>query len=481
MKHIIAFWLFAWLALFGASVQATEQSTHVVVAGETLSKISGVNWKADCELNKLANCNKIHVGQTLKLTAVASVGKTHAAVVHHPSCITLGAAPWNPEHRLERTLEGIDQLTTLTSAQKAVAKRLVQEGVKTSENQLVRDELFKEMLYLSKVSGQAKHVYDKPVCTSEEGGKPEVMDTYALGDGTYLAIPRRCGNPAVYMKPEPVVVPPVAPVVEVPSSVPTPVVNMPESGCPIDPKLVVGAEYEPKHSGNDAKSVYAAWAGYCTYRVAHGTVGVGVGGQFSAWEGHVNGGAGKFSGDISLVGPAVEYISDAGWDVESKLLAGELNETFRQGNYRSERHFDVAGMSVAYNNYERRNRGEKWLPETQASIVWAVPTQQAHDFNTYVNAAVRQWVYDGALQPYVQAGYFLEDPTAESMSLRVGIADSNRICGIGAGVDIDLKQGGEAFAVGGWCDVVKGMQVYRKQQRIKQVIVEDDDANIDVY
>lgn len=497
MKRTVWF-IACLLAFFGMSVVQAEP-THTVKRGETLSSIAGKNWKAVCALNKLVNCHQITVGRELKLIAAApsqvstkarAMATVGRPVVQQQSCITLGAAPWNAEHSPDRALEGINLLTTLTLEQKALAKQKMMQGDKVSGEELVGQQVFKEMLYQSKVTGKATHVYGKPICNPEQGGVPEIMDTYDLGSGVYLAIPRRCGNPAVFVKPVEPRVTPEAPLAEEPAaseSEPEKVVE--KGGCLIDPKLVVGQEHEPEHDGNDANSTYLAGAVYCTWRGETGTHGVGIGGQASMWDGHVNQGAGKFSGHLVSAGPAYEYISDNGWDMEAKLLFMKLDESFKQDAYKSERHFHLVGPSLSYNNYDRRQRGEKWFPEFQLNGVLGLPiskevshswqgkpiadTAELSKFGAYFNAGARAWIYDGdVLQPYVQLGYFLESPSAESISFRIGVADSNRICGIGIGIDHDLKLGGNANAWGFWCDVVKGIKVVRADYRLGQVMKE---------
>lgn len=485
-----------------AIVEPAPAARYVVREGDVMTARFGKAAAAVCALNKIRNCDVIYPGQELLLPTGVKAGKYVVRAARNPSCITLGVAPWNPEHQLERTLEGINQLTTLTPVQKAVAKQKVMSGEKASKDELTGRTVFREMLYQSRESfAKAKHVYDKPVCTSEEGGKVEVMDTYDLGDGTYLAIPKRCGNPAVYVKPvepapppepegtnppeEPPVAPPEEPVAE-------------EESCLLDPKLVIGQEHEPRHDGNDAHSTFLSGAVYCTWRGENGTHGVGIGGQASQWDGLVDHGAGKFSGHLATVGPAYEYISDNGWDAEGKLLFGKLVERFREGDYQSERQFNIAGVSGAANMYQREMAGEKALAKTQvfASVFFPLSHDAEHSwqgnqitdttdlrkFNFYVNAGVRQEIYNfGAFKLYGDLGYFLEDPTSESMSARIGITDPNSICGIGIGIDHDLKHGGDANAWGWWCDIVKGVKVVRRQHRMSQVIVEDSEANIDVY
>jgi hypothetical protein len=203
---------------------------------------------------------------------------------------------------------------------------------------------------------------------------------------------------------------------------------------------------------------------------------------------------------MHLVGPAYEYISDDGWDAEiSAPMVGKLYERFHQDKYESRRDFKLVGLSAGYNNYERRLRGEPWFPETQVFGTAAVPlsravshswdgqaiadTEELSRFGVYANAGVRAWLYedeDSVVLPYAQLGYFLETPSSESMSARLGISDPARIAGIGIGFDHDLKRGGDVFAWGWWLDVVKGVRVGRAVHRKHQMVVEAASRGITV-
>ncbi len=501
-----------------------EQAFYIVRPGDTgLGRFGALGWSQVVELNKLTNPNRIFPGQKLRLPENVrarddmmvfggAVVKTRAAKPIKPevACITLGVAPFNPEHSLARTLAGIDLLNTLSPQQKALAKEKVALANKTTTNELVDQQIFTEMLYQSKVSGQAKHVYGKPLCSADEGGQPEIMDSYDLGDGVFLAIPRRCGNPAVLMKPvlrreELVVVPQEPPppppaVVEKPVPAPEPAPmpketpkEQPAPVCLLDPKMVVGQEHEPVQDGNDAHSSFLTAALYCTWRGTWlddaGTHGVGFGLQGSWWSGRVNGGVGKFQGRLLAVGPGYEWISDKGWNVEGKVLFGRIHEYFNQGEYASSRTIDIVGPAASLNLGQRRARGEKFLPETRLYGMLGLPTsvEAEHSwegksiadtaelarFGFYLNLGLHQDVYDfEKFTLWGRAGYFNENPVSETANLRVGISDPQRICGIGVGLDFDLKQGGEAIGWGWWCDVVKGTQVVRSEYRLSQIIKE---------
>lgn len=193
---------------------------YVVRKGNTLEKVFGKKWKAVCEHNALKNCDQIRPGQILTLPAgVVAKAMTpqekpkstrRPVVASKPAggaeCIHLGADPYNPQSKLARTLDGIDALTELTAEQKYRARLWVIEAhygrgdINTvRKNVPIGKQIFKEML--SGISGIPKHTYNKPVCSSEPNGVPELMDTYDLGDGIFLGIPQRCGNPGLFIVP----------------------------------------------------------------------------------------------------------------------------------------------------------------------------------------------------------------------------------------------------------------------------------------
>ncbi len=360
-----------------------------------------------------------------------------------------------------------------------------------------------------------------PMRTAWDAKESVYGERFMLPSGKTLVWMRNCFNwvilpeeKTVFAPPPPPAEPPVAespppePIaIEPPADerVPaTPVAEVAKSFCNrFDPHLVVGQEHEPRHDGGDqADSNFLAAALYCTWRNEDddGTHGLGAKLTASSWSGTVNQRAGKYAGHMHLVGPAYEYISDDGWDAEVSVpMVGKLHERFHQDKYESRRDFTLAGISAGYNNYERRLRGEPWFPETQVFGTAAVPlsravshswdgqpitdTEELSRFGVYANAGVRWWLYedeDSMVLPYLQLGYFLETPSSESMSARLGIADVNRICGIGAGVDHDLKRGGDVLARGWWCDVVKGARVGRSAHRKHQMVVEAADRGITV-
>lgn len=503
-RSIAMKWLLSLLLLFGGvGSWAGPPPDHTVRPGENLSMIGkqyGYDWRVLCAFNGLtANCNSIQVDRKIRFPERRTSSASPKLTKEVP-CITLGVAPFNPEHEHNqaRTLLGIDLLSTLTARQKQLAKEKVLLGDKASEKELVGQQIFSEMLYASRATGKAEHVYGKPICTPEQGGQPEVMDTYDLGEGVFLSIPRRCGNPSVFVKPVPrreeVIQPePEKEVLQPEPKEPPFIVTEPsqpkpkeEQRCIFDPKAVLGQEHEPTVDGNDSHSTYLSVALYCTKRDKDGVWGVGVGTQDSWWHGRVNFGAGRFHGQLLSFGSAIERIADKGWTFEGKILFGRIHEKFGEGEYASHRQIDFMGPSISYNNYERRERGERFLPETRlfAMAGWATNVQAEHSwqgkpiadtkelsqFGALFQAGVHQDVYDHKYATlWARAGYFSETPFSETANLRIGVSDPQRVCGIGVGFDFDLKHGGEAFGYGWWCDLVKGADVARSGYRLSQV------------
>lgn len=179
-------WILGILLILGwvGAVQAGKLEFVRVDPGDTLSALFREETARACELNlelgriKSKNCDQIRPGEELQRPAKLPAKQAKAARPQRsePACITIGAAPFNPEHKLERMLQGIDLLTKLTPEQKELAKQKFARGEMATENELVGQQIFKEMLYQStQVKQGVKHVYGKPICSSEQGGQPEVI------------------------------------------------------------------------------------------------------------------------------------------------------------------------------------------------------------------------------------------------------------------------------------------------------------------
>lgn len=521
-----------------APVVTKEPRTYTVQPGDGLIERFGAeDAPYVCKLNQElleGNCNRVYPGQVLKLpdhvvpkgarvhvakqpsTAIAKpeAPKPKAKAVKRQSATlvdgeilyrVVGSAPLNGCGK--KSIDVINEeawvVLGLSEEDKAYLRQHIgRTGPRiniTSEEGLVRIEpgvRIEQVTFCRK--GQAVAV--GPMRTAWEADKAVYGERFVLPSGRALVWMRNCFNWITWQPPEKPVEPPEEetppaappPEEEPPTSIPEePQVpkEEPKRRCPIDPKAVVGQEHEPKHSGNDAHSTFLTAALYCTWRGEQGTHGIGVGTQDSWWNGKVNLGAGRYSGNLVSFGPAYEYISDNSWTFEGKLLFGRINENFRQGDYASHREIDFVGPSLSLNLYGRRERGEKWFSETRlfAMAGWATDVRAGHtwegksiddtkalsEFGGLFQAGVHQDIYDASkLTVWGRAGYFLEDPSSETANLRIGISDPKRVCGIGAGLDFDLKNGGEALGWGWWCDVAKGFNVARTEYRLNQATKE---------
>lgn len=515
---------------------AAETLSYTVKPGETLyGRFGRATGAKVCELNKklgtIQDCNRIRAGQVIQVpenvagTALAQVktaskpqakklSKLHPVVTQSVPALaqggeilyrTVGRAPLRECGKKDVDVINEEAWVALGLSEEDKAylrQHIGRTGPRiniTSEEGLVRIEpgvRIEQVTFCRK--GQAVAV--GPMRTAWEADKAVYGERFVLPSGRALVWMRNCFNWITWQPPEKSVEPPeeeTPPAAPPPEEEPPTLIpeerqvpkEEPERRCPIDPKAVVGQEHEPEHSGNDAHSTFLTAALYCTWRGEQGTHGIGVGTQDSWWNGKVNLGTGRYSGNLVSFGPAYEYISDNSWTFEGKLLFGRINENFRQSDYASHREIDFVGPSLSLNLYGRRERGEKWFSETRlfAMAGWATDVRAGHtwegksiddtkalsEFGGLFQAGVHQDIYDASkLTVWGRAGYFLEDPSSETANLRIGISDPKRVCGIGIGTDFDLKNGGEALGWGWWCDVAKGFNVARTEHRLNQATKE---------
>lgn len=190
---------------------------------------------------------------------------------------------------------------------------------------------------------------------------------------------------------------------------------------------------------------------------------LGLGGMYGGFEGRAFDGF-RFDGSQWGVSPAYKFYGK-GWDFNLKApMFGELDEHGKSadGRYRSEREFDLLGVGAGYNNYERQVRGEKWFPEYQifGRVGFPIGSQVSHsydgqgiadtrelrNFDGLVNVGVRLFIWDGDyVRPYVEAGYFGEEPTNRSLRAQIGVSDHRKIVFCGLGPNFNLTHGGESF------------------------------------
>lgn len=362
---------------------------------------------------------------------------------------------------------------------------------------------------------QGKVVAVGPMRTAWGSDKPVPAERFVLPSGKALAWMAECYNwiPVDAPPPPPVVVeetppapvpprveplPPTTPLVIEEPPPPTKVTEAPKPRglCDsLDPAAVIGQEHEPRQNGDSSHSTFLTASVYCLTRLPSDDGLHGYGGKvtYSDWHGTVNNRAGHYQGWNVLVGPSHKHVMDEGYDWEVSAGVGKQVEKYHEGAYASRREFDLVGVTAGYNDYRRRLAGETWDVERQyfGSLTLPVGKKVGHTifnqpiadtaelgrFNFGVQAGARWWFYENTdqfpLLPYLQGGIFVQHPTSASMSLRIGVADQDRVCGVGVGIDQDLQNGGDPVgAVGWWCDLIRGGQVVRAKVRKHQVITE---------
>jgi hypothetical protein len=226
----------------------------------------------------------------------------------------------------------------------------------------------------------------------------------------------------------------------------------------------------------------------------------GVGGLYNEFEGRAFDGF-RFDGHQWGVAPAYKFYGQ-GWDFNLKApMFGQLEEHGRTGDgrYRSRREFDLLGFGAGLNFYQRQVRGEKWFPETQVFTRMGFPidsdvkhswdgtpiadTRELEKFDGLINVGVRQILYDGEwVRPYLEAGYFGELPTNESLRLQVGISDRHKIIFAGIGPNFNLTQGGTSLLWSVGVDVANGFRYvrgeYRRDQFRKTLTAYDEETGM---
>ncbi len=214
----------------------------------------------------------------------------------------------------------------------------------------------------------------------------------------------------------------------------------------------------------------------------------GVGGKVNFWKGET---FEKFlyDGGYYAVGPAWKHSNYKGWDTGFKILIGKLweNGNDATGDYKSRREFGIAGISASYSNYERELHGKKFFPEHQlyAALFIPISSDVRHSwqgkniediadlkkFNYMLSIGGRLFLYKGEyLRPYIEAGYFTEDPTTHSLSFRLGVSDVEKIVFAGIGPNINLDHGTWALAGDVGVDIMRAIQVARSHHRKAEMI-----------
>lgn len=501
-------WLITLPLLLGAvGAWAGDTPPHKIEPGETLGSIGkkfGYDWRALCTFNKLDSCHVIQAGATIRFPIRGTiVGRPTTEL----ACITLGAAPFNPEHDLERALQGIDLLTTLTPEQKELAKQKVRSDDKATSMEWIGQQIFSEMLYRSTKAGKkVKHVYGKPICTSEQGGQPELMDTYDLGEGVMLSIPRRCGNPSVFIRPTPALLPPEPPE-EAPPLPPAPpasapVVNIPDPDpVPQEPPEaeVVARDYDwdaGLHVGGDKDVRFAGGegAGYPFIRYFEGgRYALGGGGSFGLWNGGTPDGY-RYSGEQAAFGLAQKFSFSNRRDVGVKFpMYGDLwgRGHDASGRYQQKMHASMWCASANYNDASREKAGERWVPEWQiwASLCDPFSQTKSHSWDgkaldastipdvkyvlgvggrVFLSKNLGDTGLAAKLQPFVEVGANKTAPNPTSGHLYGGLRTVDKVWGLGAG--LHWSNIGETFGATLTYDLGRHVKLHIQKERWDRMI-----------
>lgn len=468
-------WFFGILLLIFGWVSAVHaEGAYQMKSGETLfGRFGSRTGTLVCKLNKesgiINDCNRIKAGQWLKMPSnVGGKAVTYKNVVAkpaEPACITLGVAPFNPEHNRTRMLKGIDLLTKLTPEKKELAKQKFLLGEMATKDELVGQQIFQEMLYQStKANKEVKHVYGKPICSPEQGGQPEVMNTYDLGDGIFLADPRRCGNPSVFtksVKPKILPLPSASTpeqVVPASTSMLTPssekmVVDQVASDYDWDAGLFVGGDKDVGFTGGDG-------AGYPVIKYYDwGRYALGGGGSFSLWQGGTPDGY-RYSGETIAFGLAQKFSFNNRRDLGIKFpMYGDLwtRGQDKSGSYQQRTHASMICASASYTDASREKEGKTAAPEWQIWASFCDPFSQEKSHTRFGQALDASTIQDvkyvagvggrvflsknlgdtgllAKVQPFVEVGVNQTAPNPTSAHAYVGLRTVDKVWGCGVGI-----------------------------------------------
>jgi hypothetical protein len=513
-----------------AEVAPKRKATlYTVAKGDTLSGACGSAWHKVAGMNELVAPYTIRVGQLLVVpegVRCKTVSRTASKPAVEQGYRTIdcsktrkGYCEWKKPggnkfygkgdsvYALNRQFgltidEAIETIAGIEDGEEVlIATNQSMYRLSFGKNDLWQGKIFlraapqKAMKYMT-TSG--KTIYRFEVCgnwaqLSESDPNPRLVTIEVPAPATYAHVeivsqpkPAPQPVPAIESPKEPVVAPETVTVVE------TEVAPAPEEETKPyiwDWDLYVG-------TGGDAsgtKYSHAEGALYPFIREEEGGRSYfGIGGKWNRSHGETDDGF-SWSGKLSAWGPAYKYADWDGWDVSVKALFGELEERGRISKYQSSRDFDIAGFSLGYNNYQREQAGEKWWPEygLYASVFWPTSRDVKHSwdgtpiadtkdlgrFSSLVGVGYRQDIYAGEyLRPFGSVGYSAENPTSESLSLRLGVSDARKIFFASVGINHNLD---DSSNVVGWdigVDVAQGVKLARAEARRAEMLAKLEES-----
>lgn len=471
-------WLFSFCLalLLGVSAQAQEvkPTFYIVQAGDTLSSRFGPKTGLQvCQLNKLANCNTISIGQALRLPS--NVGGNPAMLNYTQSAVPfrwtkVGGAP----------LAGCGKRDEKTINEEAWVKLGLTEEEKSELREKIAFQTFDNTqfvpgMHLLAVAfcEQGKVTFRKNVVTAWHKDLAVWARTYVLASGRKLHWVRNCGN---WVPDMPVV--PVAP--SAPSTppgeaskepTPAPVI-VPPSPTPAEPQVPpeeeelkqVVSDYDWDlgfHVGGDKAVTYGGFEGayYPILRYKEwGRHAIGVGAFGSLWSGSTPDGYG-YSGETLAVGLANKFSFKDRRDLGIKFpMIGGLWERGHDasGDYQQKRRTSLWCASASYTDASREKEGKTSVPEWQlwASLCGPLSQTKAHSWQGQAldTSSLQDTKYilglggrvflsknlgaDGVaakLQPFVEVGINRTSPNPTSSHLYVGLRTVNKVWGLGVG------------------------------------------------
>ncbi len=516
-----------------AEVPKQKQVTlYAVVKGDTLSGACGSSWNKVAEANELAAPYTIRVGQSLIVpegtqckTASRTASKVAAVEIGYRtidcSKILKGFCEWKHVGGNKFRGKG-DSFYALTRQFGLTADEAMEAlaGIEDGEEVLIatgqsmyRLSFGKNDLWEGKIILRAAHqkamkyvtksgktIYRFEVCgnwaqLSQSDQNPRLETVEVPEAPTYTSVevvpqPQPAPEPKVTESPKE---PEVAPEPEV-------VVEPKESSEEVARPSCFEWDWFLGTGGDSTGTRYSHTEAAAYFLCKEGENGkhyFGLGLKGSIADGTTDTGFG-WDGREKLYGLAHKYVSHDGWDISSKLLWGELEENGKIDLYKSQRRFDLVGVSLAYNNYERYLRGEKWYPEWNAYLGIFFPTssdvkhswdgkpiadtKDLERFDYKLGIGARQYLYAGEdWWPFVSGGVSIQHPTSKTGNLRIGTADANKVFFASIGVNHNFDDGENAL---GWdlgVDMARGIKLARAEARRADMLqeLEEDGVMVD--
>ncbi len=217
-------------------------------------------------------------------------------------------------------------------------------------------------------------------------------------------------------------------------------------------------------------------------RVDGGTAQGGIGGLYGDHQGHATTDGFQYSGKRYGWGPDAKYIDDDGWDVRLGGRFGKSSNNGRSadGDYAQTRNFNLRGVDFGINLYQRELAGEKWFPKTQIyGSYFKLSARDLHHSwqgnqiadtsdlksSSLFSIGVRQFIYQGAVKPWISLEYFAEFPSTRNLTGMVGVTDEDEILWAGIGLTRNLEKGGVARSWMVGVDVGNGIRKLRSDAR----------------